>query len=401
MELIKLLFVFVVMIVLLMRRVNLGIVMAGISLLLGLLFQLDLAAIVQVVMTTCTGFTTLNLIVALTLIMVMEEILREEGVLQRMVGGLRGLVGDPRIVMAALPALVGLIPSTGGAIFSAPMVEEVGRDSRATAEQKAFINYWYRHLWECLSPIYPTVLLAIQLFEQSMAGVLLLLLPVPVLTILTGWPVAFRGLTFHRIRARDPQVRRHLRDLSAGLAPIAIVLSLVLLLRLEVAAAVAMVVLGLVFLYRYTPVRLLRLTRKAVSLNLLLSVAAVLFFKEMLMATQAVAMLAPWLAATHVPPVGLFFALPFLVGMLTGAPQAFVGTAAPILISLMGTAVVSPAMVAIMVVSGYGGVMLSPVHMCLVLTVSYFKADPGKVYRMVIAPELVLVGLTLSYLVFL
>ena len=401
MGLIKLLFVFIVMIVLLMRRANLGVVMAGISLLLGLLFQLDLAAIVQVVVTTCTGFTTLNLIVALTLIMVMEEILREEGVLQRMVGGLRGLVGDPRIVMAALPALVGLIPSTGGAIFSAPMVEEVSRDSRATAEQKAFINYWYRHLWECLSPIYPTVLLAIQLFEQSLAGVLLLLLPVPVLTILAGWPVAFRGLTFHRIHTRDPQVRRHLRDLSAGLAPIAIVLSLVLLLRLEVAAAVAMVVLGLVFLYRYTPVRLLRLARKAVSLNLLLSVAAVLLFKEMLIATQAVAMLAPWLAATHVPPVALFFALPFLVGMLTGAPQAFVGTAAPILISLMGTAVVSPAMVAIMVVSGYGGVMLSPVHMCLVLTVSYFKADPGKVYRMVIAPELVLVGLTLSYLLFL
>ena len=77
--------------------------------------------------------------------------------------------------------------------------------------------------------------------------------------------MAFRGLTFHRIRTRDPQVRRHLRDLSAGLAPIAIVLSLVLLLRLEVAASVAMVVLGLVFLYRYTPVRLLRLTRKAVS----------------------------------------------------------------------------------------------------------------------------------------
>ena len=140
MELIKLLFVFVVMIVLLMRRTNLGVVMTGISLLLGLLFQLDLVTIVNVIVKTFTGFSTLNLIVAVTLMMVMEEILREEGVLQRMVGGLRGLVGDQRIVLAALPALVGLIPSTGGAIFSAPMVEEVSRDSRATAEQKAFIN---------------------------------------------------------------------------------------------------------------------------------------------------------------------------------------------------------------------------------------------------------------------
>jgi hypothetical protein len=401
MDLFKLLLVFVAIVALLMRHVNLGAVMAGASLLLGLLFHLDGYGFARVVWTTLTGSTTLSLIPAVALIMVMEEILRREGILQRMVTAMRGLVGDPRVVMATLPALVGLIPSTGGAIFSAPMIDEVARDTRITPERKAFINYWYRHLWECLSPIYPSVLLAIQIFEKSLAPVLLLLLPLPVITALAGWPTAFRGLTFHRLRSRDPQLRRHLADLNAGLAPIVLVLAIVLTLRWEVSVAVALVIAGLLLLYRYTPVRLWGVVREGVSVNLLVQVAAVLLFKEMLLATRAVEMLAPWLATTNIPPAWLFVVLPLVIGILTGFPQAFVGTAAPVLVGLLGADAVTPAMVGILIVSGYGGVMLSPLHMCQVLTVSYFKADPGRVYRMVIVPELAVTLLGIAYLAFL
>ncbi len=174
-----------------------------------------------------------------------------------------------------------------------------------------------------------------------------------------------------------------------------------LILRVDVAVAVGLVVLGLVVIHRYSAGKLVSMARESVSINVLFSVAAVLFFKEMLVASKAVAVLTPLLTSAHFPQVGLFFILPFAVGVLTGAPQAFVGTAAPILISLMGTAVVSPSLAAIMLVSGYGGVMLSPAHMCLVLTTSYFKADLSKVYRMVILPEIVLIGLSLAYLAFL
>jgi hypothetical protein len=70
-------------------------------------------------------------------------------------------------------------------------------------------------------------------------------------------------------------------------------------------------------------------------------------------------------------------------------------------VGLLGADAVTPAMVGILIVSGYGGVMLSPLHMCQVLTVSYFKADPGRVYRMVIVPELAVTLLGIAYLAFL
>ena len=48
---------------------------------------------------------------------------------------------------------------------------------------------------------------------------------------------------------------------------------------------------------------------------------------------------------------------------------------------------------------GYAGVMLSPVHLCLVLTAEYFKADLGAVYREVVKPVLaVLLVAVFAYL---
>ena len=45
--------------------------------------------------------------------------------------------------------------------------------------------------------------------------------------------------------------------------------------------------------------------------------------------------------------------------------------------------------------SGFAGVMLSPTHLCLVLTVQYFKADLAGTYRLMYLPVLLvfLVGL--------
>jgi len=411
-DLYKLLFVLVILVILLARRANLGAAMVGVSILSGLLFQLDINAFWQVTVATVTNQSNVELIVALGLIMIMEEILRQEGMMQRMLTALRGLVGDARLAMAALPALVGLIPSMGGAIFSAPMVEEMAKGSLASAERRSFINYWYRHIWEFVLPLYPALLLAAQVFNVPVGSMVLVMLPVPVLAVLLGWPIAFRGLNIASQESKaaiehgspvpaNPGRRSRSAywwDLTVGLGPVAMVLLLVLILGMSVALAVGLVVAILMVACRFSPGRFWSLTKEAVSLNVLFAVAGVLFFKEMLIASKAVGVLTPSLSAIGYPVTVLFFLLPFLVGILTGAPQAAVGTTAPILIGLAGAGPVSPALAAMVIVSTYCGVMLSPAHLCLVLTVSYFQADFGKVYRMVMVPEALLTGVSLAYL---
>ncbi|MBV5323544.1 DUF401 family protein, partial [bacterium] len=96
----------------------------------------------------------------LAFIMMMEHQLRTTGMLKQMVVSLSNALPDRRMVMAALPAMIGMLPSPGGAVFSAPMVAEAAEGVVASPEQKALINYWYRHIWEYISPLYPGIILA-------------------------------------------------------------------------------------------------------------------------------------------------------------------------------------------------------------------------------------------------
>jgi hypothetical protein len=38
----------------------------------------------------------------------------------------------------------------------------------------------------------------------------------------------------------------------------------------------------------------------------------------------------------------------------------------------------------------FTGMMISPMHLCLVVTQNYFKADMGKIYKMLILPLIII-----------
>ena len=107
---------------------------------------------------------------------------------------------------------------------------------------------------------------------------------------------------------------------------------------------------------------------------------------------------------THIPRISIYLVLiilPFIIGVSTGITMAFVGITFPILLPFFTTG--DYPMIAFMLAyaGGYAGVMLSPVHLCLVLTAEYFKADLGAVYREVVKPVSVVLGFALvTYLVF-
>ncbi|MGD8337680.1 MAG: DUF401 family protein, partial [Desulfobacterales bacterium] len=86
--------------------------------------------------------------------------------------------------------------------------------------------------------------------------------------------------------------------------------------------------------------------------------------------------------------------LPFLVGGVAGITIAFVGTTFPILISLiqtMGHGHLLLAYMMLALVSGFVGVLLSPLHLCLLLSNAYFKTTLAEVYRLLWQPCTILI----------
>jgi hypothetical protein len=120
------------------------------------------------------------------------------------------------------------------------------------------------------------------------------------------------------------------------------------------------------------------------NLNMMYIVVSILIFKGILEDSHAVKAISSELIMLKVPLMLIAVILPFLVGLITGITIAFVGVTLPILIplihSLGETNFIIP-YVMLTMVCGFSGVLLSPLHLCLILSNEYFNAGMGAVYK--------------------
>ena len=101
------------------------------------------------------------------------------------------------------------------------------------------------------------------------------------------------------------------------------------------------------------------------------------------------------------PVLLILISLPLLMGLATGFSVVFAGIALPLLVPYIVTdAGMQWYALLVAYTSGFLGVLLSPVHLCLILSAEYFKAGLGKVYRYLIPLYIIVEGIVvLVYLV--
>jgi len=374
---------FTLIVVLLRLRWNLGAVMLLGAIFLGSLYLIGPVRQAQVILASSIDMVTVNLVTGLVLIMVMENIIRKKGVLKRLMEAVVNVARDRRIAMAVLPGVIGLLPSAGGAAFSAPMVQEAAADVEMKPEHKAFINYWFRHIWEYISPLYPGVVLAAAVTKTPINKLLLSQLPLPLAVIGVGAFLGFRGMKGQAVAGKRD--KNEIKALFVTLLPITISIVLVVVFKIPLAPAMASIVIAMFAFFRYSTKEVLTTLREGISMNVMLMVVGIMVFKGMLDATGAIEALPVFFRQSGLPTGLIFFILPFIVGLLTGLTVAFVGTTFPIITAMMGG---SPdlGVITFAFASGFAGVMLSPAHLCLLLTIRYFNADMAGTYRLMYLP---------------
>ncbi len=405
--LLKLTLVFAGIVLLLNRKWNLGLVLLLASVAIGLLFAHPLAEIGRDVLLATIDPLTLRLALIVVLIMTLGELLRQTAGLKGIVEALQALIPNGRIVIAALPALVGLLPMVGGAILSAPMVDEVGDRLGAERERKTFVNYWFRHIWEPILPVYPSMVLATELLgltTTQLAGTTWSLM---VAAVAGGLIFGLLGLPRIGNTAPSPMSRQQsLRILAASIWPIAlvIILSLTLLVGERFTLILSLLVtIALMMTVKHIPLRDLgtilceRVPWKSVAV-----IFGALIFRRVLDTSGAVLATSDALTDLRIPLAVIAFAVPFIAGLLTGLMTAAFGISFPVILPLVvvDSGTVAPGWAAWLLTGGFLGTMFSPVHLCLALTRVYFQAQWGPIYRR-IAPSALLMAATAAMMLLL
>lgn len=374
-DLIKITFIFALIIILLRKKLNIGIVLSIAASLLFFLYWMPFPSIIATCRATVLNLVTLKLILALSFIRIFEMILRDHNVLTEMMMAARTLLKNRKLVTISMPLLIGLIPSIGGAYFSAPMVAEATHDAKMSQEEKGFVNYWFRHPWEYVLPLYPGILLAAAISHIELHRLIVANLSYALLVIATGFLFAMRGLSGPKIS----QEQLSAKGLWSFL-PIFAVVVLVLVMRVELHYALIAIVILLFAYYRYDAKSVIGALRHGFALDVIILILGVMFFKEALEHSGAVKNLSDFFIEKGIPTAPVLFLLPFLTGFITGITLGFVGSTFPLIIHITGDTTVAALSFAF--AAGFLGVLLSPVHVCLVLTREYFRADLWGMYKM-------------------
>jgi len=412
--LLRIVIVFVCILIAIRRNLSLGNAFLLGAVTLGLLFGLGPIAMLKSVLHAVLDAKTISLAVIVSLILILSSSMEISGQMQRLLGGF-GRLKSPRLNLIFFPALIGLLPMPGGAVFSAPMVKEFGALSGLKPEEMSFINYWFRHIWEYWWPLYPGVLLAITLSDISLWIFMPVMFPLTVVVVILGMSFLRGTGTDKRDESGDHADATSLAPFLRELLPIALVIVLGLgsgvILSKSVPAFTVAKESGLIFALSVAIVMVWRtnaMTHTQVKealfnpqlLNMIYMVFAILIFNGMLEESHAVGIINSELRILPVPLAFLVIVLPFLVGGLVAITMAFVGSTFPILIALVNAFGQSGHLLDYLMlayVSGYAGVMLSPLHLCLILSNEYFNADLPAVYRYILPRALALLAFGIIY----
>jgi hypothetical protein len=159
------------------------------------------------------------LIVAIFLLLFFTEALSATGKMKRTIDALTEWFTSKRLLLSGLPALVGLLPMPGGALFSAPLVASVDSEQDITPAHKAAINYWFRHIWEYWWPLYPGVLLSVKYSGLPLGVFFLVQMPFTLAAIMGGYFFILRGVK-KEINGRMRTARLDMRSAGSTLFPI-------------------------------------------------------------------------------------------------------------------------------------------------------------------------------------
>jgi len=378
---------------------NLGLIVLSISVIAGIILKISPFTLLKNIILATIDPVTLELFAIIILVIFLSNLLQEKGNLKNIVISLETFIKNPRLSLIIPPAFMGLLPMPAGALFSAPMVEESSRNLKISTEKKTFLNYWFRHIWEYSWPLYPGLILTAAILNIPIRKIILVQFPLTLAAIFAGFLFGTKKISFSQNLANEKKERKIFQGIfifTINMWPILAIVFLALIFKVELILALLIITGIFLTTAKIKGSKIAQALKKSFSWEMLFLIASIMIFKRILEISPLFSAIPTFFKSLGVSPLLFLFLIPFLIALLTGLTAAFVGITFPLLLPLICQSEPNLTYVMLAYAGGFAGVLLSPVHLCLVVTVQYFKANLKKIYKMLLLPVTFVVLIALA-----
>lgn len=393
------------LIVLLYKRVNLGIALNATALFLALL-AVDLGMIIPVIITTTLDLLTISVCAATFGIMLLSELYKETGMIRRLSESVSRLINNPKIVLCILPAIIGLLPVGGGALVSAPLVDSEADKLKMTPSKKAYVNLWFRHTIFPVYPLGPVIIATAVLTKLSIPSIIVRQIPVVLVMVIVGYIIGFWKVS--QVKKDAPDIRANRKsDLNNFFISFFPILATILIdVALNLAGfnqllsgfdVVIAILIGIAIFVAITKLNSMVFVKPLKSWGIwgITAAAYGAFLLRNVMDAAGISNVFSSYVANGSIDVVLFLAVgPALLGLLTGSAQGGVAVSVSILSTIFPLPFAAK-VAALVYISAYLGYTIAPTHLCLTFTADYFKCSLGKMYKYIIPSFLITFSIAL------
>ncbi|MHA1670320.1 MAG: DUF401 family protein [Promethearchaeota archaeon] len=376
-------FLIVLILILILSKKELGIVLILGSILLGLLTNVNLF---KSSLNVFCELSTILLALSVALIALLGGIMEQSGLILELINKLRV---SNKISLILSPAIFGLLPVAGGALMSAPIVDQI--DPNLSPYKKVSINVWYRHVLLLIYPLSSAILVASSLSGLALYSIILSLIIPFFGMIVIGYATLLRTIT-----SRSINLERNLKVVLYNLFPI-IVAPIVdflgrlffplilpeffLLIGLCTSIAIALQISHTSFSTIIKTMKKMKIWRFP------LLIIAMFLFLDIFNSTSI-----PEDIGSLNLSFELFIFIGFFLGFATGRVQLPISILIPIFLTQYSLFTMPLFNFTFMYVAIFLGYLITPLHPCLAYSINYFKTDFKKTFKVLSIPTFLSLG---------
>ena len=370
-------FIIIIGIVLALSKFELGIVLTIGAVGFAILAGVD---ILQTLINVLTNPSILLLIIIMTLLPILGGIMEESGLMIEMIQKMRI---SKKSSLMMIPALFGLLPVPGGALMSAPIVQQI--DSDGDANVKVSINIWYRHMLIIVYPLSSSLLIV-----SILTGINLYILVVSLIPgLIIMWLIGYITLV-KNVSPFSEQGERDLKRAFHNIIPILIapVLDFIGRTFLDFSVPEIFLFIGLMFstwlALRFGKMRFSSI--KSISKKMKIWRYPLIIFSMFLFLEVFILSGAPEEIASLDLSLFLLILLGFFLGFATGRIQLPVSIVIPIYLAQF-TGTTMPLLDFVFIFTSLSlGYLITPIHPCVAYSTEYFGTKFNKVVKVLGKP---------------
>ncbi len=389
----KIVSLIVILLILLKLKTNISLALFILSIYSIFLFSLNIRLVVSSSFDILIDKTSVRLYIIIISVLYITMIQKKKKMFDQLLSSLRSIFRNDKIVSMTAPSIIGLLPMPGGALVSAPLVEKATAKMEMSNEFRTYLNYWFRHIWEFVWPIYAGLLLFEAMSGITLKTIVYHQIPYTILNILTGYIIISYYIRSNKIKvirnSRNGNAGNTIKDFIAGIWPVLMIILLFFIFSVPLYISMILTSVMLTLIKRIDLKEVSEMLFSNLIGRTMILMGSVLIFQKIIYISHIFGSASPQdLSLTFL--IFLCFLISFSIGFLTGVNTAYIAISFPILLPLIQGLPNYVNLSVYIYVIGFSGILLSPVHLCLVFTNEYFKSNLLKVYKYLFPPVFIL-----------